>query len=165
MRKGEKIFFFALGGLAIVLVSYKSWMVANDTEEDPGIPFYTTATQDVQKQASKLIRDLKCRECHTLWGTRDMTANVPSPPLDGLGSLRTEDWFFKYFSAENPQDILPSRLKLKYRMPSYAHLNETERKVLANYMASLKVEDWYLEEVKKKEYEKLTGKTYQPSNG
>ncbi len=164
MRKGEKIFFASLAALAVVLVAYKGWIVASDTEEDPGIPFYTTADVLVQKQASQLIRDLKCRECHTLWGTRDMTASVPSPPLDGLGSLRTEGWFFDYFSAENPQDILPSRLKLKYRMPSYSHLDETDRKILASYMASLKVEDWYLEEVKKKEYEKLTGKTYKPTD-
>jgi len=29
-------------------------------------------------------------------------------------------------------------------------------------MASLKVEDWYLEETKKRAYEKLTGKEYTP---
>lgn len=45
-------------------------------------------------------------------------------------------------------------------MPSYAHLPEQDRKVLAAYMASLKVKDWYLEETKKAEYEKLTGKDY-----
>ena len=42
-------------------------------------------------------------------------------------------------------------------MPSYAHLPEQERRLLAQYMASLKVEDWYLEATKKAEYEKLTG--------
>ena len=162
MRKGEKILLVSLAVLGLGLMINKALTISKDTEEDPGIPFYTTADTELQKHASKLMRHLKCRECHTIWGIRDMTANVPSPPLDGLGSLRDEDWFFEYFSIENPQEILPSRLKEKYRMPSYAHLDEAERRVLASYMASLKVEDWYLEEVKKKEYEKLTGKQYQP---
>jgi hypothetical protein len=29
-------------------------------------------------------------------------------------------------------------------------------------MASLKVKDWYLQDTRKAEYEKLTGKTYTP---
>jgi hypothetical protein len=47
-------------------------------------------------------------------------------------------------------------------MPSYAHLHENERRLLAQYLASLKVKDWYLEDTKKAEYEKLTGKDYKP---
>lgn len=89
-----------------------------------------------------------------------MSANVPAPVLDGIGSLRDEQWFYAYFSAENPQAILSTRLKKMYQMPSYAHLPEDERKILASYMASLKVQDWYLEETKKAEFEKLTGKPY-----
>jgi len=54
------------------------------------------------------------------------------------------------------------RLKLEYRMPSYAQLPENERRLLASYMASLKVQDWYLEETRKAEYVKLTGKEYHP---
>ena len=84
------------------------------------------------------------------------------PPLDGIGSLRDEAWFYDYFSAENPQSILPSRLKKEFQMPSYANLKEVERRLLASYLASLKVKDWYLEETKKMEYEKLTGKSYTP---
>ena len=47
-------------------------------------------------------------------------------------------------------------------MPSYAQLPESERRLLASYMASLKVKDWYLEETRKAEFEKLTGKEYKP---
>jgi hypothetical protein len=47
-------------------------------------------------------------------------------------------------------------------MPSYAQLSDNERHLLASYMASLKVKDWYLEETRKAEYEKLTGKEYRP---
>jgi len=42
-------------------------------------------------------------------------------------------------------------------MPSYSHLPQQDRETLAAYMASLKVEDWYLEDLKKLEYKKLTG--------
>jgi sulfur-oxidizing protein SoxX len=85
---------------------------------------------------------------------------VPAPILDGMGSLHDEAWFFQYFSAPDPQKILPSRLKPEYRMPSYAQLPEHDRRLLAQYMASLKVQDWYLQETRKAEYEKLTGKEY-----
>ena len=45
-------------------------------------------------------------------------------------------------------------------MPSYASLPEQDRRVLAQYLASLKVKDWYLEQTRKAEYEKLTGLEY-----
>ena len=53
--------------------------------------------------------------------------------------------------------MLKGRLKREWSMPSYAHLTESERRTLAAYMASLQVEDWYLDELKKLEYKKLTG--------
>ena len=86
--------------------------------------------------------------------------SVPAPSLDGLGSFYTEEWFFDYFSAKNPQSIVPSRLKEEYRMPSFAEIPEQERRTLSQYMASLKVKDWYRDETKKSEYEKLTGEHY-----
>ena len=79
-----------------------------------------------------------------------------------MGSLRDEEWLYTYFSAEDPQSIVPSRLKLKYRMPSFAKIPDADRRMLAKYISSLKVEDWYLEETKKSAYEKLTGQDYQP---
>jgi hypothetical protein len=78
--------------------------------------------------------------------------------LDGIGSLRAETWIYDYLSASNPQSVLPSRLKKEYQMPSYANLSDEDRHVLSTYLASLKVKDWYLEQTKKSEYEKLTGK-------
>lgn len=85
---------------------------------------------------------------------------VPAPALDGMGSWRDEGWIYNYLSAVNPQSIVPSRLKEQYRMPSFADIPEDDRRTLAQYVASLKVEDWYLEEAKKAAYEKLTGKEY-----
>jgi hypothetical protein len=88
---------------------------------------------------------------------KDVMQSVPAPMLDGIGSLRTESWLYDYLSSTNPQSILPSRLKKKYQMPSYASMPEADRKLMANYLASLKVKDWYLEQTKKDEQEKLTG--------
>ena len=101
-----------------------------------------------------------CKKCHSLWGVRDFTQSVPAPSLDGMGMFRSEEWLYEYFSAKNPQEILPSRLKAEYRMPSLSSATEKERRDLANYIFSLKVEDWYLEETTKARYEKLTGKEY-----
>jgi len=162
MRRGEKVILSAIALVSVALMLYQAFSLTSRDEKDPGIPFYSTAATKVQRQASGLYRKYKCRDCHTLWGTRNIMQAVPAPSLDGIGSLRSEDWLYSYFSAENPQAIVPSRLKPRFRMPSFAALPESERRLLARYFASLKVEDWYLKEVQKSEYEKLTGNDAEP---
>jgi len=138
------------------------WYIESDHEVDKGIPYYSTATATLTQDAMDVYRKEGCKGCHSLWTVRNMLENVPAPILDGLGSLHSEEWFYQYFSAADPQSILPSRLKPEFRMPSYAQLPENERHLLENYMASLKVQDWYLNETRKAEYEKLTGNEYLP---
>lgn len=157
MRTGEKWVWGAVAALALWAVGKTFWQLGANKTPDPGIPFYSTATPELARAGSDLYRDLNCKSCHSLWTVRNMFESVPAPALDGIGSLRDEAWFYSYFSAENPQSILATRLKPQYRMPSYAHLSEQERRTLAAYMASLKVQDWYLEETRRAEQEKLTG--------
>ena len=161
MKKGEKGIQLLIVVLVVAVAVINSYRKSKEEGVDKGIPFYTTASKELQKKSSKLYRDLGCRDCHSLWGIRNAMQSVPSPPLDGIGSLKDEAWLFEYLSAKNPQLIVPSRLKAEYQMPSYAYLPEEERRVLAKYLSSLKVEDWYLEDVRKTEYEKLTGKNYE----
>jgi hypothetical protein len=160
MKKGEKAVFAIIGLLAVVAVGRQMLWDRAGQPRDRGIPFYTAAPPDVVQAASELYRKYGCKSCHSLWTVRDKMQSVPAPMLDGIGSLRSEAWFYEYLSAPSPQAILPSRLKREYKMPSFAQLPEGERRLLANYLASLKVKDWYLEETKKSEYEKLTGKEY-----
>ncbi|MDQ6968464.1 MAG: c-type cytochrome [Mariprofundaceae bacterium] len=159
MRKGDMLI-AGLLGLVVVAAIGKGAYSSFHPVKDKGIPFYSTATKVVQSKASDMYRNLGCRNCHTLWGVKNMMETVPAPSLDGIGSLRSEKWLYDYFSAKNPQSIMPTRLKKKYGMPSYAHLSETDRHFMAAYFASLKVKDWYLEEVKASEYKKLTGNPY-----
>ena len=161
MKKGEKGILIGITAFVLVAMVVKGWMVSQEKEKDPGIPFYSTASPELAAKASVLYRKYKCRDCHALWGSRNIMQAVPAPPLDGMGSLRDEKWLYNYFSAEDPQSIIPSRLKLRFRMPSFAGIPEEDRRMLASYIGSLKVEDWYLEETKKTAYEKLTGKEYQ----
>lgn len=161
MRKGE-VLILGLIGLSIAVLALMRRPVEEADRGVKEIPFYTTADAALREKAGRIYRRNGCKRCHSLWSTRDVMQAVPAPALDGIGSLRDEAWFYRYFSAEDPQSILPSRLKSEYRMPSYAYLTEGERRTLARYMASLKVKDWYLEEVRKAEYEKLTGKEYRP---
>jgi len=163
MRKGEKIIFGAMLASVVVLTIVKVVKHNEDEGEDPGIPFYSTASPKIEKSAAKTMHLFNCRKCHSLWGTKNFTQSVPAPSLDAMGMFRSEEWLYEYFSAENPQEILPSRLKEEYRMPSLLKATEQERRDLAKYIASLKVEDWYFEEAKKARYEKLTGKEY-PKN-
>jgi len=162
MRKGEKGIFIFIGVAIALVISIRAWLGHFDVSKDQGIPYYTTASHELAQKALSIYKKNKCKSCHTLWSNRDIMRTVPAPPLDGIGVIRTEDWFYEYLSAPDPKIILPSRLKKQFQMPSYAHLPESDRKILAKYLASLKVEDWYLEETKKREFEKLTGESYQP---
>ena len=164
MRKGDAATIAAIVVIAAATIGPPLWGLIQPKKPDPGIPFYSTAGTDLKVRAGKLIDELDCKSCHSLWGRTlmQMTQNVPAPRLDGIGSLRDEQWFYRYLSADTPQDILPSRLKAQFRMPSYAKLSERDRRDLAAYMASLKVKDWYLGQTRKAEYEVLTGKPYVP---
>ncbi len=159
MRRGEVLI---LATIAVVVGSLmvRNFLSLRSGERDRGIPFYSTATPGLTREAGDLYRDNDCRRCHTLWTVKSALETVPAPALDGIGSLRTEQWFYAYFSSPDPQSVLPSRLKQEYRMPSYASLPDDARHTLAQYMASLKVQDWYLEATRAAEYEKLTGKAY-----
>lgn len=165
MKKGEILI---LAGIALLVIGSMVYNITREQlAEDRGareIPFYSDASVEVQKEAASLMKKLDCRQCHSLWAVRDPMQAVPAPALDGLGSLHEEAWFYEYFSAVNPQSIVPTRLKKEYQMPSYSTLPEEQRRTLASYLASLKVKDWYLEETRKREFEKLTGLDYVSEN-
>jgi L-cysteine S-thiosulfotransferase len=155
MKRGEKAV-LALIGLFLVAGVVRSQLHV-EGKHDRDIPFYSTAAPEVARKAMDIYRSNGCKSCHTLWTLRDMLQFVPAPMLDGIGSLRSETWLYQYLSSPNPQAILPSRLKKEYQMPSYASLPDDERHLLAQYLASLKVQDWYLDQTKQAEQEKLTG--------
>jgi len=158
MKRGEKAI-LSLIGLSLLAGVVLS-QLRGEEKHDRDIPFYSTASPDVARGAMDIYHSNDCKSCHSLWTLQDMLQFVPAPILDGIGSLRTETWLYEYLSSPNPQTILPSRLKKEYQMPSYASLPENDRKLLAQYLASLKVKDWYLDQTKKAEYEKLTGLEY-----
>ena len=162
MKAGEKIVFIVIAIVVTGFMGRNLWRLNTIQEVDKGIPYYSSASATLERAAMDVYRQQNCKSCHSLWTVRDLMKAVPAPILDGMGSMRSEDWFYQYFSAINPQSILPSRLKKEYQMPSYAQLPESERRLLARYMASLKVQDWYLEETRKAEYEMLTGHESHP---
>jgi hypothetical protein len=162
MKKGEK---YILGGIALAAIAamiFKASSLEDLKQESQQIPFYSTADTALSNYASELIRRHNCRDCHMFWSKRNIMQAVPAPALDGIGSIRDEAWLYSYLSSADPQSILPSRLKPEFKMPSFAGLDENDRRQLARYLSSLKVKDWYLDETKRTEYEKLTGKDYQP---
>ena len=164
MRRGEALILATMGVVVAGLMARNLISLHSDKQADRGIPFFTTADAELARRAGDLYHDHGCRECHSLWTLKSAFETVPAPALDGIGSLRSEDWFYDYFSSPDPQSILPSRLKPEYRMPSLAALPQEERRILAKYMASLKVKDWYLDSTRAAEYEKLTGKEYSQSH-
>ncbi len=162
MKRGEIVVAALVAALVVISIVLNIVRKENKQDPDLGIPYYSTAPANIARDAMDIYREQGCKSCHSLWTVRNMLESIPAPKLDGIGSIRSEEWLYTYFSAENPQAILPSRLKQEFRMPSYAKLPEKDRRLLASYMASLKVKDWYLQETRKAEYEKLTGKDYKP---
>lgn len=162
MKQGEKIVFVVIAIVVVGFMVRNLWLLNTSKEVDKGIPYYSTASATLERAAMDIYRQQNCKSCHSLWTVRDLMKSVPAPILDGMGSLRSEDWFYQYFSAINPQAILQSRLKKEYQMPSYAQLPESDRRLLARYMSSLRVQDWYLEETRRAEHEILTGQKFQP---
>ena len=158
MKRGEKAI-LALIGVFLVVGVIRS-MLHVEGKHDREIPFYTTATHDLSVKGMAIYNKNGCSVCHSLWTMKDILESVPAPMLDGIGSLRSEAWLYAYLSSPDPQSILPTRLKKKWSMPSYASMPDGDRHLIAQYLASLKVKDWYLEQTKKSEYEKLTGKDY-----
>ena len=158
MKRGEKAI-LALIGVFLVVGMIRS-MLHVEGKHDREIPFYTTATHDLSVKGMAIYNKNGCSVCHSLWTMKDILESVPAPMLDGIGSLHSEAWLYAYLSSPDPQSILPTRLKKQWSMPSYASMPDGERHLMAQYLASLKVKDWYLEQTKKSEYEKLTGKDY-----
>jgi cbb3-type cytochrome oxidase cytochrome c subunit len=160
MKRGEALILATMGVVVVGLMARNVISLHTAGQQDPGIPFYSTASPELQREAGDLYRSNNCRHCHSLWTLKSAFESVPAPALDGQGSLHSEQWFYQYFSSPDPQSIVPSRLLAEYRMPSLAGLPDAERRTLAKYMASLKVKDWYLDATRAAEYEKLTGKAY-----
>jgi len=160
MRRGEALILATIGVVVAGIMARNAINLHYAGGQVRGIPFYSTADKVLLRAGGDLYRSNNCRQCHSLWTLKSPFESVPAPSLDGIGSLRDEEWFYQYFSSPDPQGMLPSRLKAEYRMPSFASLPEAERRTLARYMASLKVKDWFLDGVKAAEYEKLTGKAY-----
>ncbi len=155
MRSGERLV-VAIVGVVLAAGLLRALLQKSDPH-DKQIPFYSTAPAELAQPAMDLYRKYGCKQCHSLFTLRDLLQAVPAPMLDGIGSLRTQSWLYAYLSSPDPQLILPSRLKPEYRMPSYARLPQPEREMLASYLSSLKVKDWYLEQTRALEQEKLTG--------
>lgn len=157
MKKGER-WILGIMGISALFLAGVGYLRDRDQQPDRGIPFYSTLSEEDASRATELIRRENCRDCHSLWTIRNPLQAVPAPMLDGIGSLHDEAWFYRYLSAKDPQAMVPSRLRPEYRMPSYASLPDAERRLLASYMASLKAQDWYLDDLKKAEHHALTGK-------
>jgi len=160
MRKGEKGILIGIGVFAIVAMIGKAVLMRHQDPNAGKIPFYSDAPKELSIKAGTLVRQYNCRDCHVYWGKKSMMNAVPAPSLDGIGSLKTEQWLYDYLSAVDPQKILPTRMKMEFQMPSFAQIPEEERRLLAKYLASMKARDWYIPEVKNAEYEKLTGKKF-----
>jgi L-cysteine S-thiosulfotransferase len=125
MKRGEAVILATMGVVVAGLMARNFISLHSASGPDPGIPFYSTAGPELTREAGDLYRSNNCRHCHSLWTVKSAFESVPAPALDGIGSLRSEEWLYQYFSTPDPQGVLPSRLKREYRMPSLRRCQST----------------------------------------
>jgi len=72
MKKGEKGILVVMGLAIVITAVVKGYGVSTQKEKDKGIPYYTTASQELSKKARSLFAKYQCHDCHSLWTKRSM---------------------------------------------------------------------------------------------
>jgi len=93
---------------------------------------YTEWTDDAQA-GYVLYKSKGCNSCHRVLR---MGENGVAPVLDGEGTRRSPGWLKDYFA--DPGQVVPGSAHDGRFGPDFRILDETERKLLAEFMASLK---------------------------
>ena len=132
MKLGEKII-FGLSGLILIAGIIFSYSVMKQP-----IPVSWVVEDSPEAQKGQVVfRKNGCKNCHMLLGNG---ANK-GPDLDGMGNRRDRAWLEAYLSAENPQDILPSKTNDYYKMPSWSKLSKEDRDNLISFLLAQKSKD------------------------
>ena len=98
MRRGEAVILATIGVVVAGVMVRNAISLHSRAPAGPrAFPFYSTAIRRLARAAGDLYRSNNCRQCHSLWTVKSAFESVPAPALDGIGSLRSEEWFYQLF--------------------------------------------------------------------
>lgn len=132
MKKGERIFFWVSGVIAVLAVVSVAGRYAGDSSPHESRDYYEWS--DAAGKGYELYKKNGCNSCHRV--LRMGEAGV-APVLDGEGTRRSEQWISAYM--QDPESMVPGSAHSADRMgPDFGQFDAQQRQYFVKFLVSLK---------------------------
>jgi cbb3-type cytochrome oxidase cytochrome c subunit len=132
VKKGERIFFWVSGVIAVLAVVSVAGRYAGEDSPRQARDYYEWT--DAAGEGYKLYKKNGCNSCHRV--LRMGEAGV-APVLDGEGTRRDEEWLRAYM--QDPESMVPGSVHIADRMgPDFARFDEQQKQYFVKFLVSLK---------------------------
>ncbi len=132
MKKGERIFFWVSGVIAILAVLSVVGRNTGDNTPHKARDYYEWS--DAAGVGYKQYKQNGCNSCHR--ALRMGEAGV-APVLDGEGTRRSEQWLKSYM--KNPESMVPGSAHGADKMgPDFAQFDAQQQQYFVKFLVSLK---------------------------
>lgn len=132
MKKGERIFFWVSGVIAVLAVLSVAGRYSGDDKPREARDYYEWS--DAADEGYKLYKSSGCNSCHR--ALRMGEAGV-APVLDGEGTRRDEPWLIAYL--QDPESRVPGSAHSPDRMgPDFGQFDASQQQYLVAFLLGLK---------------------------
>jgi len=132
VKKGERIFFWVSGVIAILAVISVAGRNTGDSKPHKARDYYEW--NDAAGEGYKQYKENGCNSCHRV--LRMGEAGV-APVLDGEGTRRSEQWLIAYM--QNPESMVPGSAHGVDKMgPDFGQFDEQQQQYFVKFLVSLK---------------------------
>ncbi len=132
MKKGERIFFWVSGVIAVLAVVSVAGRYSGDDTPHKARDYYEWS--DAGIEGYELYKKNGCNSCHR--ALRMGEAGV-APVLDGEGTRRSEQWLVSYM--QDPESMVPGSAHSPDRMgPDFGQFDAQQREYFVKFLVGLK---------------------------
>ena len=132
MKKGERIFFWVSGVIAVLAVASVAGRYSGEDTPHKARDYYEW--NDAADQGYKQYKENGCNSCHRV--LRMGEAGV-APVLDGEGTRRSEQWLSAYMQA--PESMVPGSAHGTDKMgPDFSQFDARQKQFFVKFLVSLK---------------------------
>lgn len=132
MKKGERIFFWVSGVIAVLAVASVAGRYSADDAPRTARDYYEWS--DAAGEGYRQYKQNGCNSCHRV--LRMGEAGV-APVLDGEGTRRSEQWLQSYL--QDPESMVPGSAHAADRMgPDFARFDAQQKHYFVKFLVSLK---------------------------